>query len=137
MQSYSYRVLNLARVFMEEENISKSKNDLKPLQSVLGDLKSQGFETDFWFDKTKLRPFQYPSRSYNKSEVEMVDSFRFEGDTDPDDDSILYLIKTCDGLMGTISNGHGLNADDDLDHFLQKKEPRCPVSASFAIDRIA
>lgn len=98
------------------------KSDLKPLTGVLADLRNQGFTTDFRFVKNRLIPFQYSHRSYQSSDIKILDSYRFEGDTDPADDSILYVIETNDGLKGTISNGHGVNADTALDDFLSQAE---------------
>lgn len=98
-----------------------SKNNLKPLGSVMDELKTDGYATDFRLSNNKLVPLQYPTKSYQADEFEITDIYRFEGDTDPADASILYAIKTHDGLMGTISNGYGAKADTNLDSFLNQQ----------------
>ena len=94
-----------------------SKNNLKSMSSVLEDLRSQGFTEDFRFEKNCLISMEHPDRRYSANEVDILDTYRFEGDTDPADASILYVIETNDGLKGTISNAYGPTADVNLDAF--------------------
>src|SRR5688572_10879201 len=95
-----------------------AKHNLTTITSVLKDLKTQGFTTDFRFENNRLIPTQYPSREYRSEDIEVLDTYRFEGDTDPDDASILYVLKTSDGLRGTLVNSYGPTADTDIDTFL-------------------
>lgn len=97
---------------------TNAKHNLKPLSSVLKDLRSQGFTTDFRLDKNSLVPLQYPTRKYRSEEITILDQYRFEGDTDPADASILYVLETDDGLKGTISNSYGPAADTTIEDFL-------------------
>ena len=99
-------------------------NNLKSPTAVMEDLKEQGFAVDFRFDKNKLIPFQYPTRSYTADELTLVEIFRFEGNTDPGDASILYVLETRDGLKGTISNGYGVEANTSLEDFLESVQSR-------------
>lgn len=96
------------------------KHNLKPIQGVLSDLREQGYSTDFRFAKNKLIPFQYPTRSYSSSQITTIDTYRFEGDTDPGDSSIMYVIETDDGLKGTIINSYNAEADINLDQFIEE-----------------
>lgn len=97
-----------------------SKNNLKPASAVINDLRMQGFTTDFRFANNRLIPLQYPSRQYTADDVEVLDTYRFEGDTDPADASILYVIRTNDGLQGTLSNAYGPMGDSGIDDFFNK-----------------
>jgi hypothetical protein len=54
--------------------------------------------------------------------VRIVDFYRFEGNTNPDDMSIMYAIETMDGQKGTISNSYGPYADATVDDFLKQVE---------------
>jgi hypothetical protein len=51
-----------------------------------------------------------------------VNFFRFEGQTDPADSSIMYVIETKDGAKGTLVDGYGLSADTDTSEFILKVE---------------
>lgn len=97
-----------------------AKNNLKTMTSVLEDLRTQGFTTDFRYEKNKIIPLQYPSRQYIADDIELLDSYRFEGDTDPADASILYVFRTSDGLQGTLTNGYGPSADVSVDEFFTR-----------------
>ena len=44
-----------------------------------------------------------------------MDFYRFEGESNPDDMSILYAIEANDGISGTISSAYGTYADADTD----------------------
>ena len=59
---------------------------------------------------------------YNPAEVKVPNFFRFEGISDPDDMSILYVIETADGRKGTLVDAYGLYADDNLGQFMIEVE---------------
>jgi hypothetical protein len=59
---------------------------------------------------------------YTPSEVRVPDFFRFEGISDPDDMSILYVIETNDGRKGTLVDAYGLYADDNIGQFMVEVE---------------
>jgi hypothetical protein len=59
---------------------------------------------------------------YTPVEVKVVDFFRFEGISDPDDMSILYVIETTDGRKGTLVDAYGLYADDNIGEFMKEVE---------------
>ncbi len=62
--------------------------------------------------------------------VRLPKEFRFEGDSNPDDSSIIYLIEANDGLIGYSMDAYGVysNHDDEgkYDEFIRKipKEDR-------------
>lgn len=103
------------------EGLSESANDLKPLSQVLNDLREKGFTVDFRFDGKYMTPLQDPSKSYRHEDLTVVNFFRFEGETDPADEAILYALETADGMKGTIVNAYGVNADVKLDEFLSHR----------------
>ena len=37
---------------------------------------------------------------YRQSEIKIIRTFRFEGESDPDEEAIIYLIKANDGTIG-------------------------------------
>jgi len=59
---------------------------------------------------------------YSPAEVKVVNFFRFEGISDPDDMSILYVIETSDGRKGTLVDAYGLYADDNIGQFMVEVE---------------
>ena len=47
---------------------------------------------------------------YPAGELEVVAFYRFEGDSNPDDNSILYAIETSDGRKGLLVDAYGAYA---------------------------
>ncbi|HEX8462213.1 MAG TPA: hypothetical protein VF623_12315, partial [Segetibacter sp.] len=91
-----------------EENNDFTENDdliphLKPLSSVLNKLVLDGYEDDFKIDEEgeALKSVK-TDKTYTPDQINIVNFFRFEGQSDPNDQSILYVVETADGLKGTI-----------------------------------
>jgi len=60
---------------------------------------------------------------YTSDDLTIIKTYRFEGDSDPSDSSILYLIEANDGLTGYSIDAYGVysNHDDNLyDEFIRK-----------------
>ena len=60
---------------------------------------------------------------YSPQELKIIKTYRFEGDSDPSDSSILYLIEANDGLIGYSIDSYGAfsNHDDvNYDEFILK-----------------
>ena len=87
----------------------------------LNTLKKNGFTEDFRVSEKGLCTSN-SDKTYTPEEVAIVDFYRFEGITNPDDMSILYAIECSDGTKGTISNSYGPYADSDVDDFLKQVE---------------
>ena len=48
--------------------------------------------------------------------------FRFEGESDPDDNAILYVIETNDGTKGTLIDAYGVYNDAKVTQFMKEVE---------------
>ena len=60
---------------------------------------------------------------YQPEDLTIIKTYRFEGDSDPSDASILYVIEAQDGLIGYSVDAYGVysNHDDDgYDNFIRK-----------------
>lgn len=60
---------------------------------------------------------------YPPDQLTIVKTYRFEGDSDPSDSSIIYLIEANDGLVGYSMDAYGAysnHADDGYDDFIRK-----------------
>jgi hypothetical protein len=47
-----------------------------------------------------------------------MNSFRFEGLSDPKENVVMYIIETCDGLKGTMVEPYNISTDPGLDAFM-------------------
>jgi hypothetical protein len=59
---------------------------------------------------------------YAPTDVKIEDFYRFEGDSDPNDSSILYLIETADGKKGLLVDAYGAYADARVSKFVTAVE---------------
>jgi hypothetical protein len=48
---------------------------------------------------------------FDPADFEIVEVYRFEGDTDPADEAIVYAIESTTGLKGVLVNGYGIYAN--------------------------
>lgn len=100
----------------------QDKVEERSLVNVLNRLHKEGFKHDFKVsDEGKLCSMD-GSGSLSPEQVRIVDHYRFEGESNPDDMSILYAVETTTGLKGTISNSYGPYADENIDTFLKQVE---------------
>lgn len=101
----------------------QDKEEERSLVNVEKKLSSDGYTEDFTVVGGRLLAFGHDSdKSYAPEEVTIVDFYRFEGESNPDDMSILYAIECSDGAKGTISSAYGTYANADVDEFLRTVE---------------
>lgn len=58
-------------------------------------------------------------RTYRPDEVMVRDYWRYEGVSDPGDESVVYAIETVDGAKGTLVDGYNASADPSVGEFLR------------------
>ena len=93
--------------------------DLKTLVSSLNSLVQQGFTEDYKVNEKGLKSIQ-SDRIYTPQEVKVLNFYRFEGSSDPADNSILYAIETSDGKRGTLVDAFGPYGDSKLAAFMRE-----------------
>jgi hypothetical protein len=98
-------------------NENKSVPDMKSLQACLAKMISTGFTDDFKALDEGLKSLR-TNKVYAPEEVKIVNFYRFEGASDPDDMSILYAIETNDGLKGTLVDAYGPYASPEVNQFI-------------------
>lgn len=96
----------------------QDKEEERSLINVEAKLNRDGFKKNFRVFENRLEIIGDSNKSYGVNDVRIVDFYRFEGESNPDDMSILYAIECNDGTRGTISNSYGPQADTEVDEFL-------------------
>lgn len=94
------------------------QNYIDPLSKKLRELEKEGFNDQFKYLNERLQA-SGSKQFYGASDLEIVKEFRFEGESNPSDMSILYAIKASDGTLGTLVDAYGTYADDELEQFLR------------------
>ena len=90
------------------------------LIDALKDLKQRGFTVDFnlAFDYVKC---QASGVCLNPSQFEITEHYRFEGNSNPDDSSVVYAIESKDcSMKGTLVSAYGMYSDNISDEMIQK-----------------
>ena len=92
---------------------------MKSLATCLNRMVADGYKEDFKVTESGLYSIQ-KDKEYPPDQVHIVNFFRFEGNSDPDDNAILYVIETDDGARGTLVDGYGVYADPQVGKFIKK-----------------
>ena len=101
----------------------QNKQEERSLVNVEKKLTDDGFIHNFRVADGRLELLDDKiTKNYSPEDVTIVDFYRFEGESNPDDMSILYAIQANDGLKGTISSAYGTYADTDTYEFFKAVE---------------
>jgi len=99
----------------------KMNNMMTTLSGVLEKLRLKKQDNEFQIAEDQ---FLAPSgKLYNAEELSIIKTYRFEGDSDPGDSSILYLIEANDGLIGYSIDAYGVYSNHEgnaYDEFIRK-----------------
>src|SRR6186997_624918 len=100
---------------------NSSTEDMKTLATSVNKLVENGFRENFKVGEKGLFSEQQDC-CYAPEEVHVKDFFRFEGASDPADNSILYAIETNDGTKGTLIDAYGSYNDPLIGKFIKQVE---------------
>ncbi len=96
------------------------------LSEILNRLKAEGYTEDFNLEDAHLTGKRSAIR-LTPEEFVIDQHFRFEGNSDPDDEAVVYAISSVRfNLKGALVNGYGINsnaASDELIKALHEKTP--------------
>jgi hypothetical protein len=87
-----------------------TRNEMNTLSEVMNNLKDKGY-TDGFEIENDLLVGRETDKKYHPDELTIKKVFRFEGDSDPADMSILYAIETNDGDKGVYVDAFGTYGD--------------------------
>ena len=79
---------------------------------ALEDLKEKGFHHDFNLHTEAIKT--------NQNEYSVQHVYRYEGDSDPDEESVVYGIISISGKKGVFVAGFSANSDNEAAHILEK-----------------
>ncbi len=103
--------------------MSKEDNPLKTqtLFEITNDAFARGYIENFKVVASGLSTSD-GKMIYNPQDITISDFYRFEGLSDPQDNSILYIIETNDGKKGTLIDAYGPDADAKISSFIRQVE---------------
>ena len=100
--------------------------EYETLVEALNDLKAKGFTHDFNIHSNGLHNSQN-NLTLSPKDFEIVKVYRFEGMSDPADNTILYAINVIKhNIKGTFINAYGVYADEISEELLSKLDTPVP-----------
>ena len=75
---------------------------------AINGLRQRGFILDF---NLKENCLVCDEHKIDVDDFEIVEVYRFEGNTDPADEAIVYAVESRKGLKGVLVNGYGISAE--------------------------
>lgn len=100
---------------------NSTTSDMKTLADCINKMVADGYTEDFKVTENGLLSL-HDEKLHQPSDVHVINFFRFEGASDPADNSILYVIETSDGTKGTLTDAYGPYADTQVTKFMDEVE---------------
>lgn len=100
--------------------MEKVINEMRTLSQVLEKLRLKRHDNEFVMSDGHFVTGN--GKQYNPEDLTIIKTYRFEGESDPSDSSILYVIEANDGLTGYSIDAYGVytNHDNEYDEFVRK-----------------
>lgn len=93
------------------------------LSQVMAKLnKNKGIHREFRMNKEGEMKLQDSEKDYTPQDLKIVKSYRFEGDSNPDDNAVLYVAEDTSGNKGIIIDSYGADSNypgDKFDEFIR------------------
>lgn len=90
------------------------------LSEAVNDLEKRGFTADFKLCSDGIECAMLDLKLH-PNHFEILESYRFDGMTDPADEAIVYAIASKDGkTKGILVNGYGIYTESMTDEMLKK-----------------
>ncbi len=87
------------------------------ITEALEAFKNQGFTIDFNLEENFLT---HDNEKYHPEDFEIVDVYRYEGATDPGDESSVYALQSKSGVKGVYVTSYGASPDNLITKILKK-----------------
>lgn len=102
-------------------NENNSRLYMNSLACCLNRIVREGYTEDFRVTDAGLESVQ-SHYNYPPGEIQVINSFRFEGQSGPADNAVLYVIEATDGTKGTLVDSNIRSDDARLTRFIQNTE---------------
>jgi len=92
---------------------------MRDLAQSSNKLVQEGFDKNFKATPEGLCCIE-TEKIYKPSDILVANFYRFEGISDPSDNSILYAIEASDGTKGTLIDAYGAYSDQNVEKFMKQ-----------------
>jgi hypothetical protein len=101
--------------------VMKTENHYAPVSEAITKLRGQGFDLDFCIEGNHITSGE---EKFDADSFEIADIYRYEGDSDPGDEAVVYALESKSGKKGILVTGMGMYSDGDSLKLLQKLHHR-------------
>lgn len=103
-------------------NLQDQKQQMTTLSSILEKLRIKKLDNEFRWTPEGFTAGK--GKTYQPEDLTIIKTYRFEGESNPSDMEILYIIEAKDGLIGYSIDAYGMysNHEDEegYDNFIRK-----------------
>ena len=97
--------------------------EMTTLSQVMAKMKTKGYDHEFKMSDHGRMQSAESKKVYNPEDLKIVRTFRFEGESDPADSNILYLLEDKEGEKGYVLDAYGAyssHEESGFDDFIKK-----------------
>jgi hypothetical protein len=106
----------------ERGNMLDTKTQMTTLSSILERLRVKKIDNEFRWTAEGFTAGK--GKVYQPDELAIIKTYRFEGESDPSDMEILYIIEAKDGLIGYSIDAYGMYSnhehEEGYDNFIRQ-----------------
>lgn len=109
---------------MNIHNVGTSNQQIpfmNTLTACVNKMTQSGYTDNLTIDSKGLYSTE-KDKVYGPEDIKVIDFYRFEGQSDPADNAIMYVVETADGVKGMIIDAYGHYADDSVTKFMKHVE---------------
>ena len=88
-----------------------------PVAEALEAFRTQGFTADFRLAEDGIA---WKGGRYMPEELKIIDVYRYEGDSDPDEEASVYALVSREGIKGTLVTGYGISSETSYQQLLER-----------------
>lgn len=106
---------------MENPKLNNEDN-MTTLSQVMAKMAKRGITKEYRMNEQCEMKFDNSEKNYRPEELTIVKSYRFEGDSNPDDNAVLYIVSDQEKNIGMILDSYGANSNypgEEFDAFMR------------------
>lgn len=101
----------------------KDNSQMITLSQVLNRIREKGFDNPIEMNENNEMICENLGKIYNPEDLLIIKNFRYEGESNPDDNTIVLIVEDKDGDIGYILDSYGAYRNHDgpeFDDFIKK-----------------
>lgn len=101
---------------------SENNDQMTTLSQVLETLRKRGIYKEFRMNDESQMKYDNSEKNYLPEELSILKTYRFEGDSNPDDNVALYVLQDNEQNLGIIIDSYGAESNypgEEFDTFLR------------------